>query len=173
MRTNGALQVAQPLAVAFPSADSQESAMTPTPSPQRRQHLLSFRRISLLSSSPLGNRHSTVSIASSYQSTPDSPGGTSTESLNAHVGVKASSGAASGSPGGVKGPTKGGARGNGRPTSVEVGKKVVRRKEPLLVDDAKEAKRRKVIVELYETERAYVDGLDLIYAVSDRRGSYQ
>ena len=73
----------------------------------------------------------------------------------------------------MKGPTKGGARGNGRPTSVEVGKKVVRRKEPLLVDDAKEAKRRKVIVELYETERAYVDGLDLIYAVSDRRGSYQ
>jgi FYVE/RhoGEF/PH domain-containing protein 5/6 len=34
------------------------------------------------------------------------------------------------------------------------------------LDEAREAKRRKVVLELFETERAYVDGLDLIYFVS-------
>jgi hypothetical protein len=34
------------------------------------------------------------------------------------------------------------------------------------VDDARESRRRKVIMEFFETERAYVDGLDLIYSVS-------
>jgi FYVE, RhoGEF and PH domain containing 5/6 len=34
------------------------------------------------------------------------------------------------------------------------------------VDEAREAKRRKVVLEFFETERAYVDGLDLIYSVS-------
>jgi hypothetical protein len=60
---------------------------------------------------------------------------------------------------------KEGARRSGRPVSVEIGKRAARRKEPLHMDEMKETKRRKVIMELYETERAYVDGLDLIYSV--------
>jgi FYVE/RhoGEF/PH domain-containing protein 5/6 len=40
-----------------------------------------------------------------------------------------------------------------------------RRDFPRPVDDPLEAKRRKVIEEFYETERAYVDGLELVYSV--------
>jgi hypothetical protein len=39
------------------------------------------------------------------------------------------------------------------------------RRRELKVDDAREAKRLKIIHEFYETERAYVDGLELIYSV--------
>lgn len=48
-----------------------------------------------------------------------------------------------------------------RPTSYE-GRRPSRK--PKTVDEAKEAKRRKVIHEFYETEKAYVDGLELIYS---------
>lgn len=140
-----------------------------TPSPQRRQHLISFRRISLLGSSPHSNRQSTASIVS-YQSSPDSANGASTENLHFHLGLRASLAHTDGSSSGVKGAA---GKRVGRPVSVEFGKKLVRRKEPLQVDEMKEAKRRKVIVELYETELAYVDGLNLIYSVSDRRLCYR
>jgi len=38
-----------------------------------------------------------------------------------------------------------------------------------LVDDKLDKKRRKIVDEFYETEKAYVDGLELIYSV--RRNS--
>lgn len=34
-----------------------------------------------------------------------------------------------------------------------------------LVDDHRDAKRRKIIDEFYETERSYMEGLELIYSV--------
>ena len=45
----------------------------------------------------------------------------------------------------------------------------MRRRESRVVDEQKEAKRRKVITEFYETEKSYLAGLELIYSV---RGSF-
>jgi FYVE/RhoGEF/PH domain-containing protein 5/6 len=57
--------------------------------------------------------------------------------------------------------------GKGRPTSIESPRRRRRREVAVKpVDDARESKRRKVIEEFFETERAYVDGLELIYSVS-------
>jgi FYVE/RhoGEF/PH domain-containing protein 5/6 len=42
---------------------------------------------------------------------------------------------------------------------------------PRPADDPLEVKRRKVIEEFYETERAYVDGLELVYSVGGFRCS--
>lgn len=66
-----------------------------------------------------------------------------------------------------------------RPASMDMKlqqqQRAPRRKTPLveskvvvdfsLRDKGKEAKRRKIVLEFYETERAYVDGLELIYSV--------
>jgi len=57
--------------------------------------------------------------------------------------------------------------GKGRTKSMESPLRRRRRDLPKQADDPREAKRRKVIEEFYETEKAYVDGLELIYSVSD------
>lgn len=55
-----------------------------------------------------------------------------------------------------------------RPFSMDSSKKSPRkrRESTRLVDVGKATKRAKIIFEFYDTERAYVDGLDLIYSVS-------
>lgn len=85
------------------------------------------------------------------------------ESLAASLGAKSTSTSVHASPGGY---SKSVAKGVARPASAELRASPLRRTEPLPTDEPKEVKRRKVIVELYETEIAYVDGLDLIYNVS-------
>ena len=40
-----------------------------------------------------------------------------------------------------------------------------KKREPRPVDEARESRMRKVIQEFYETEKAYVGGLDLVYSV--------
>ena len=59
-----------------------------------------------------------------------------------------------------------GRKAKGRPMSIDAPKRSRRRDVSVKpVDEARESKRRKVIAEFYETERAYVDGLELIYSV--------
>ena len=54
----------------------------------------------------------------------------------------------------------------GRPPSLDaMGKRHSRRKEVPQIDEAREAKRLKIVHEFHDTERAYVEGLDLIYSV--------
>lgn len=57
-----------------------------------------------------------------------------------------------------------------RPTSLQfqTGGKRSNRKP---IDQARENKRKQVILEFYATEQAYVDGLELIYSVSTQRTS--
>lgn len=53
-----------------------------------------------------------------------------------------------------------------RPFSLDMTKRQRRRKDSSKPpDDTKAIRRRKIIAEFYETERAYVEGLDLIYSV--------
>lgn len=54
------------------------------------------------------------------------------------------------------------APGKGR---IESPRRRTRRDVHIHADDIREAKRKKVIEEFYETERTYVDGLELIYSV--------
>ncbi|TFY82429.1 hypothetical protein EWM64_g1588 [Hericium alpestre] len=61
----------------------------------------------------------------------------------------------------TKSPVK---KARSRPSSIELQRKAHRRREARPVDAAKLAKRVKVIEEFYETERTYVQGLDLIYS---------
>jgi FYVE, RhoGEF and PH domain containing 5/6 len=51
------------------------------------------------------------------------------------------------------------------PSLDGIGKRHSRKKDVRPVDEAREAKRLKVIREFHETERSYVEGLDLIYSV--------
>jgi FYVE/RhoGEF/PH domain-containing protein 5/6 len=54
----------------------------------------------------------------------------------------------------------------GRPPSLDpIGKRHCRKKEVRPLDEAREAKRLKIIHEFQDTERAYVEGLDLVYSV--------
>ena len=50
------------------------------------------------------------------------------------------------------------------PISLE-SRRSSRKRDTQHIDEAKAAKRRRIVEEFYETERAYVDGLDLIYSV--------
>ncbi|KAL5494873.1 hypothetical protein ACEPAI_335 [Sanghuangporus weigelae] len=132
---------------AFPSTGSaggSSPAPTPVPSPQRRQHLLSFRRISLPAPSNILNRHSSASLVS-CDSIPQE---------NAALNVSEASNA----------PQNFGAKLPNRSSAIDPGKRPRRRRDSLKpIDESKVAKRRKIITEFYETERAYVEGLDLIY----------
>lgn len=69
----------------------------------------------------------------------------------------------------ISSPAKNSPRGlrNG-PSSVEANRRISRRREvkSIVIDEQRDAKRRKIIHEIYETERTYVEGLDLIYSVS-------
>jgi FYVE, RhoGEF and PH domain containing 5/6 len=101
---------------------------------------LPFRRMSLPAPPSLNlNRQSVVSLVSF-------------ESLSEH-GTPATP---------VSSPTNKSRSGR---TSIEVHRKGVRRRGHRAPDEDRGAKRRKIIEEFYETERTYVQGLDLIYEV--------
>ena len=128
--------------VDFPSAgpDLQPSASDPH---FQRPTYLPFRRISLPSAPNLQHRQSIVSTAS-FDSLPE----------EGHGPVPAT-------PVVIKNAV----RMRQRPSSVDVSRRAVRRKESRMVDESREAKRRKVIAEFYETEKSYLDGLELIHSV--------
>ncbi|RDB23827.1 FYVE, RhoGEF and PH domain-containing protein 6 [Hypsizygus marmoreus] len=108
---------------------------------------LPFRRISLPTAPSLMHRESIISVAS-FDSLPEE--GESPSSSLASV---------------ARNIHHGKVGGKGRPTSIESPRRRRRRdvtSKP--IDDAQEAKRRKIIEEFYETEKAYVDGLELIYS---------
>ena len=136
--------------VSFPASDSSptqaahppEQQLPPTPA-----QYLPFRRISLPSAPNLQHRVSVVSTAS-FDSVPEAG-----EPLSAPISSS---------------PSKTGVRGT-RPhaASVDALRRNQRRREvkSVVVDEQREAKRRKVIHELHETERTYLEGLELIYSV--------
>jgi len=102
---------------------------------------LPFRRMSLPTAPNLNlNRQSVVSLASF-------------ESLPEHGTLQ--------SP--IASPTK---KMKSRRTSIETHRKGLRRRSHQAPDKERRAKRCNVIQEFYETERTYVQGLDLIYEVS-------
>ncbi|KLO20105.1 hypothetical protein SCHPADRAFT_992213 [Schizopora paradoxa] len=136
-----------PAKVAFPSTDSLNAS--PAPSPHRRQPLLSFRRISLPSAPTLLNRQSSASLAS-FESFPEETTGSPGTS------------APSSSPLAQKGPIR---RTSNRPLSFDNKARIRKRRDTLQVDENKLARRKKIISEFYVTERAYVEGLDLIYTL--------
>lgn len=125
--------------VDFPMSDSPQSATHPPDLPAPAPHL-PFRRISLPSAPNLIQRQSIVSTVS-IDSIPEGP-------RSAPL-------------------TRGASRGpRHRPSSIEAARRNRRREvKSVVLDEQREAKRRKVVHELYETERTYVDGLELIYSV--------
>lgn len=133
--------MSSPAQLHFPSTDS-DSASTSSPvSSQQLVPHLPFRRISLPPPPNLNlNRQSVVSFAS-FESLPDH--GTSLSQIVS--------------------PTK---KFKSKRTSTDAHRKGVRRCGHQAPDKERDAKRRKVIQEFYETERTYVQGLDLIYEVS-------
>ncbi|KAH9830475.1 uncharacterized protein C8Q71DRAFT_367665 [Rhodofomes roseus] len=131
--------------VDFPSS-SELSASQSDIRYQRAQHL-PFRRISLPSAPNLLQRQSVVSTAS-FDSLPEenSPPGPAVSPTTPTV---------------IRNATRSPAR---RPSSVDVARKARRRSQMRPIDEQREAKRRKVINEFHETEKSYVDGLELIYS---------
>ncbi|KAF9459286.1 hypothetical protein BDZ94DRAFT_1224932 [Collybia nuda] len=133
-----------PSTVAFPGSDTVAKNVQPVP--HIRPPHLPFRRISLPTAPSLMHRESVISVAS-FDSLPEE--GEQSSSSVPYVIRSAH-------------PPR---AGKGRPTSIESPRR--RRKREIAVkplDDARESKRRKVIDEFFETERAYVDGLELIYS---------
>lgn len=123
--------------MALPFPSSDPDTASPI-SPQPLATHLPFRRISLPPTPNINlNRQSVVSLASF-------------ESVSEHGASRSS----------IASPTK------PRRTTLEARRKGVRRRGYRPPDEETEAKRRKVIQEFYETERTYVQGLDLIYEVS-------
>ncbi|EIM83574.1 uncharacterized protein STEHIDRAFT_83759 [Stereum hirsutum FP-91666 SS1] len=132
-----------PSVVDFPTSESPggpPSAYLQQPRPP----YLPFRRISLPTAPSLIHRISVVSTAS-FDSLPEdgriSPGATLMPPNRS--------------------PLK---QSKSRPSSVDAKGRAYRKRELRPVNEAKEEKRKKVIEEFYETERTYVDGLDLIYS---------
>ncbi|KAJ7780090.1 hypothetical protein DFH07DRAFT_875712 [Mycena maculata] len=120
--------------VAFPTTDKNYQ-----PQPRPRPPHLPFRRISLPSNyNP--RRESVVSVAS-FDSLPEEGHSPSSPSMPAVIRNVANP---------------------GRKSKVRPMSSARRLLKPL--DDPREAKRRKVIQEFYETEKAYVDGLEMIYS---------
>ncbi|THH11618.1 hypothetical protein EW145_g566 [Phellinidium pouzarii] len=115
------------------------------PSPQRRQHLLSFRRISLPTAPTLLNRQSSASLTS-FDSFPEENTGENIAGPSpalGHIGRQVLR----------------------RPFSLEVNNRPRRRRDSTKpLDESKAAQRRKIVAEFHDTERAYVEGLDLIYS---------
>lgn len=131
--------------VDFPSIDGAKPSVHAPDAQLAQAAYLPFRRISL-PSVPNLQRQSIVSTLS-FDSIPEGPQPPSHAVSMART------------------PSKGPKR---RPSSVDPLRRNHRRKEvkSVVVDEQREAKRRKIIHELYETERTYVDGLELIYSVS-------
>ncbi|KAI0652637.1 hypothetical protein C8Q79DRAFT_938683 [Trametes meyenii] len=129
--------------VDFPSSGQD---LHPSPSldlQYQRPTYLPFRRISLPSAPNLQNRQSIVSTAS-FDSLPEEGPGPAPVTP---VVIRNA----------VRGPKQ-------RPSSLDVSRRGMRRRESRVVDEQKEAKRRKVIAEFYETEKSYLDGLELIHS---------
>ncbi|KAL0955221.1 hypothetical protein HGRIS_004123 [Hohenbuehelia grisea] len=144
-----ALAVEPPVSsVNFPSSDSADKVASPTA--YTRPPYLPFRRISLPSAPSIMHRDSVYSVASF-------------DSLPEEDRPQPSPPPPSAFPGAPR-TSNGQQRLKRRPMSVD-GLKRPRRREvqSRVVDEAQETKRRKIIDEFYETERAYVDGLELIY----------
>lgn len=137
------------LMVDFPS-DSYLTSSIPDVHYQRPPHL-PFRRISLPSAPNLLNRQSVVSTVSF-------------DSL-AEEGHSESSPSSPATPVVIRHATR---SPRNRPSSLDIARRPARRSQSQMrpIDEHREAKRRKVINEFHETERSYVDGLDLIYSVS-------
>ena len=134
--------------IAFPSSDPPHvSRGVPLPSPQRRQHLLSFRRISTPTAPTLINRPSSTSIRSNESHETNSSPNVASGSSPSRSSV---------------------AKLVHRPFSLDSKQKSPRkrRESAKLLDISRAVKRSKIIFEFYDTERTYVDGLDLIYSVS-------
>ncbi|KAJ7588253.1 hypothetical protein C8J56DRAFT_1014515 [Mycena floridula] len=131
--------------VAFPSSsDPVAKPVQATPYP-RPPHL-PFRRISLPTAPTLMHRQSIVSVAS-FDSLPE-------EELSPISPVPA-----------LMRNVNAGRRNRAWPGSSEGNRRGNRRREPRPQSDSvQEPKRQKVIQEFYETEKAYVDGLELIYS---------
>lgn len=129
--------------VDFPSSDSPAAKLHSPPPPPR--FAMPFRRISLPSAPSLLHRHSVVSIAS-FDSLPEEENGNPpTVAMPRAVN-----------------PSRRHSR--QRPGSVDLARKPNRRSTSRPVDETRLAKRRKIIEEFYETERSYVNGLELIYS---------
>ncbi len=116
---------------------SSEPSAPARPQPQARPPYLPFRRISLPSAPSLIHRESVVSVAS-FDSLPED-GSPPVPAVMRNVNARKS-----------------------RPLSIDGQKRGNRRS---LKPDVHEAKRRQIIQEFYETERTYVNGLELIYSV--------
>ncbi|KAH9854349.1 hypothetical protein C2E23DRAFT_818300 [Lenzites betulinus] len=138
-------EVSAPAAmVDFPSSGQDAQSSTSSPDLHYpRPTYLPFRRISLPSAPNLQNRQSIVSTAS-FDSLPEEPHGAAPTTP---VVIRNA----------VRGPKP-------RPSSVDMARRAARRRESRVVDEQKEAKRRKVIAEFYETEKSYLDGLELIHS---------
>ena len=129
------------MSVDFPASESR--VQSPPPPPPNGRFPMPFRRISLPSAPSLLHRHSVVSIAS-FDSLPEEE---------------------SGNPPAVVTPRAVRHRSRQRPGSIDLARKKNRRSTSRPVDETRLAKRRKIIEEFYETERSYVNGLDLIHSV--------
>ena len=132
--------MSSPDKVAFSSTVSEFASPSFPISPETLATHLPFRRMSLPAPPSLNlNRQSVASLAS-FESLPES--GTPQTPISSPIRKSRS----------------------GR-TPIEVHRKGLRRRGYRPPDEERGAKRRKVIEEFYETERTYVQGLDLIYEV--------
>lgn len=131
-----------PSSVDFPLSESPQRSSKPG-TPLRAPHL-PFRRISLPTAPSILHRISVVSIAS-FDSFPED-GDESPQSSR----------------------TREKAFGKSRPISIESPRRRKRTRDTSVKpdDDRHASRRRKIVDEFYETEKAYVDGLELIYSVS-------
>lgn len=125
--------------VDFPRSDPRLSAHIPDVHFQATQHP-PFRRISLPSAPNLVNRQSIVSTLSFDLLPEDKP-------APSHP-----------LPSIMRDVSK-------RHSGVDGGRRQSRRREVRIVDEQAQAKKRKVTEEFFETEKSYVEGLELIYSV--------
>lgn len=132
--------------VGFPVTESPQKHGNPI-SPLRGTHL-PFRRISLPTAPSLQHRISAVSVAS-FDSLPEDGDGESPRNARQLARV-------------AEQPNQ------SRPPSSDPTKrrKRIRDTSAKPTDERQISKRRKIVDEFYETEKAYVDGLELIYSVS-------
>ncbi|KAI0082147.1 hypothetical protein K474DRAFT_1655490 [Panus rudis PR-1116 ss-1] len=130
--------------VDFPSQDARVSALAPqVPDTRCQPSHLPFRRISLPSAPSLLHRHSVVSTASFDSLPEDRP--LSPPPLPPAIREEAA-------------PVI------SRSSSAEASRRHGRRREVKILDQQRIAKRRKITEEFLDTERTYVDGLELIYS---------
>ena len=131
--------------IAFPSSGLDLHPSASVDALQQRSTYLPFRRISLPSAPNLQQNRLSIVSTTSFDSLPEegSPPARVTPAVIRNA---------------VRPPKP-------RPSLVDVSRSRVRRKDSRIVDEQRETKRRKVIAEFYETEKSYLDGLELIYSV--------